>query len=904
MAEISQPKTVGALQELQQLSQEHENKLVIELGTDRIVKWLGVYFIFILAALLKVEEILGSSQKLTCFPENYLEPVSKSFIEFATHSCWESSEIGSSAEHCASANATNLAKSNNASAKIIIKILPLVWFALAFLNYLPTVWWHLSYGSRLLGHLKLIKYVLESTCQAINELKEVEYNGSPYDSDSVHLTGKKPFYDPVIAIALEQILNESRWLKDTILKTDKIKNDIKNSYQKLIDDHMNDCSNFPAERNEIQEKLIGMVKSNIDFIDKINLRPNAVLADGNSPSILLKSLKEIVETCQTCLKANKAGKRLSNEETSNLASKSTNFTNVTNIDCDEINEKHEECYRLISQDLFSTLTDEGSTQTSLELQSKRLKQELNIVKKNIDKLNQIKQSNKEIITCVKTIKNKLDWNRQKGNKATSCEIQDRHFLSLLCYENFASLYYIPYIYQVFRVYGIRAFHTSIERLHALEQQYTHESIPTERGTVTKPTSEVVLRSWCHPKNLTSKKLVCSYRKKQIGTVGIVLLGFSSHLYFFMQLIENVSSQSYFCALPHICLICSSNRLIQLTVLIGIVLATCLAIIFVLCYQLFDFYKCKNQSSDCCFFELFQDLSMDALYGIKAENAGNSSFFVNQSNSNMSNKIYSTDQRTTDYVLHIHGDCKVTFVNEQAQKNAGYSNLNHRGQVIKHKQIHSDQSVTNSLINVGRNAHISYENQTPEALRKQPSSKEAGKRSSSFEANILKNKNIRTDQSSSRNEINIGRDGHFGSFYEAQKTQSEQPRKPSQQPQTSTAGSSQKYRGRSKAQNLFNGFFSSNERSAPSHVSATQDQGSTSCPLESKILVTSESAPSLTMKEIVIPPQNVRDSSDFQLSDAYSLNESAKFNQTSDMEMMDFTNSPEEEQDYDEESPMM
>ena len=463
MADISQPKAVGALQVLQHVLQEYESKLVIELGTDRIVKWLGVYFIFILAALLKVEEILGSSQNLTCFPENYMEPVSKGIIEFATHSCWESSEIGSSTEHCVAANATSSAKSNNASAKIIIKLLPLVWFILAFLNYLPTAWWHLSYGSRLLGHLKLIQYVLESTCREINELKEVEYNGSPYDSDSVHLTGKKPFYDPVMAIALEQIFNESRWLKDNILKTDKIKQDIKNSYQKAIENHLSDSGNSSTERNEFKQKLQG----NIDFINQVNLHSNAQLPDNNS---LKNSLNSLIKIVEPCLKANQAGKRLSVEQISNLDSESTKFTDLTNIDCDKINEKHEECYWLLkSKNLSSSPTDEGSNQSSGvrdEDQNKRLKQELHKVKNIIDKLNQIKQSNKEITTCVKTIKNKLDWDWQERNKTASCEMRDRHFLSLLCYENFASLYYIPYIYQVFRVYGIRAFHTSIKRLHA------------------------------------------------------------------------------------------------------------------------------------------------------------------------------------------------------------------------------------------------------------------------------------------------------------------------------------------------------------------------------------------------------------------------------------------------------
>ena len=888
---MSQPKAAGALQALQHVSQEYETKLVIELGTDRIVKWLGVYFIFILATLLKVEEILGSSQNLTCLPENYLEPVSKTIIEFATRSCWESSEIGRSTEHCVAANATNSVKINNASAKIIIKLLPLVWFVLAFLNYLPTLWWHLSYGSRLLGHLKLIQYVLESTCQAINELKEVEYNGSPYDSNSVHLTGKKLFYDPVIAIALEQILNEARWLKDKILTIAAVKRDITDSYQKLIDNHLNDSSNSSTERNKLKQKLV----DNIDYINQVQLHSNAQRTGDNSQDSLLMSLNKIVEAC---LKDNQAGKRLSDEQTTNLTNESTKFTNETNIDCDEINEKHEECYMLIEgKDLYSNSTDERSNQTFREEcnLNKRLKQQLLKVKKNIDKLNEIKQSNKEITTCVETIKNKLNWNLQEGNKTTRSKMRDRHFLSLLCYENFASLYYIPYIYQVFRVYGIRAFHTSIKRLHALEQRYIDQSIPKERGTVTKPTSEAVLRSWCHPKNLTSNKLVCSYRKKQIGTIGIALIGFSLHLYFFIILpIENLSSQSYFCALPHICFICSLNRLSQLTVLIGIVLASFLVIIFVLCYQLVDFNECKHQSSDCCFFELFQDLSMDALYGVKAENAGNSSFYVNQSNSNTSNNIYSTDKRTTDYVFHNQGDSHITFVNEQAQKSAGYSKRSQKGQVIKNKQTHNDRSFTETKFHTQGDSHFTYKYPTPEASKRQFEFLENAKNDSHVQANNITNDNTYLDHRSNKTKFEIGGDSQFNFIGKVKNGTStlDKATQLSLQPEPSTTGSSQKNCGSNVAQ-MFDSSFSNNESSASTHASSSQDQRFTSCPLKGNVLSASKSEPSFTMKETAFSPQHVFNSSNFRQPDANTLNENACDNQSIEMNLIDFSSSLKE-----------
>ena len=54
-------------------SKLHQNNLVIELGIDRIVRWIGVYFVLILGVLMEVREIFGSGRSLACFPENYTD---------------------------------------------------------------------------------------------------------------------------------------------------------------------------------------------------------------------------------------------------------------------------------------------------------------------------------------------------------------------------------------------------------------------------------------------------------------------------------------------------------------------------------------------------------------------------------------------------------------------------------------------------------------------------------------------------------------------------------------------------------------------------------------------------------------------------------------------------------------
>jgi len=50
---------VEILKSLENASQEHETNVVIELGTDRTIKWIGVYVLLTLAGLVKINEILG-----------------------------------------------------------------------------------------------------------------------------------------------------------------------------------------------------------------------------------------------------------------------------------------------------------------------------------------------------------------------------------------------------------------------------------------------------------------------------------------------------------------------------------------------------------------------------------------------------------------------------------------------------------------------------------------------------------------------------------------------------------------------------------------------------------------------------------------------------------------------------
>ena len=53
------------VQELREVSKQHDVNLVYEFGSDRIVTWLQ-YFIFALGALMKITEFFGELYSLAC----------------------------------------------------------------------------------------------------------------------------------------------------------------------------------------------------------------------------------------------------------------------------------------------------------------------------------------------------------------------------------------------------------------------------------------------------------------------------------------------------------------------------------------------------------------------------------------------------------------------------------------------------------------------------------------------------------------------------------------------------------------------------------------------------------------------------------------------------------------------
>jgi len=234
----------------------------------------------------------------------------------------------------------------------------------------------------------------------------------------------------------------------------------------------------------------------------------------------------------------------------------------------------------------------------------------------------------------------------KPERKIRIKMQDRHFISLLCYENFASLYYIPYIHFVFRIFGIETFkgisNTDWVDIFGIEKQASLNIEENQEGKLislkqllkidsekqpqqaptNKPTMDAVLRSLCHYKNFSARNLVQNYLKKQIFTIFIATLGFSFGVAIFVLLIMHSNFQSFMCALPNICALCSLVRKTRILIIIAVTCLAYFAIIIMLCYQCKTFFN-RVQTNNCSLFELLQDLPMDYLYKASVKDTENS-----------------------------------------------------------------------------------------------------------------------------------------------------------------------------------------------------------------------------------------------------------------------------------------
>ncbi|XP_078484285.1 uncharacterized protein LOC100178110 [Ciona intestinalis] len=176
---------------LERASQLHENELVIELGIDRFLKWLGVYTILVIALVAKISEFTGPST--SCYPAYNTSGYDRKFIEYATSFCWESvttSDI-TTPEGCLVEDVKSNTKllPNPKAAIYFIRWLPQVMLVQAFLFAVPSICWHFVVGGRLVGHVRFIQLLLNDMYEAFRKLPTAEYGNKPYDKSSECFNG-------------------------------------------------------------------------------------------------------------------------------------------------------------------------------------------------------------------------------------------------------------------------------------------------------------------------------------------------------------------------------------------------------------------------------------------------------------------------------------------------------------------------------------------------------------------------------------------------------------------------------------------------------------------------------------------------------------------------------------------
>nr|XP_039248781.1 uncharacterized protein LOC120326525 [Styela clava] len=192
---MSQAET---LQGLDTASQKHEQELVIELSSDRILHFLGVSLPILLAVVTKITEITGNN--LSCFTINE-QSASASYVKHATTYCWEESQTlhtvnisfyGQNVSSCEKAfGENNLSHSYNPSdyldcstrVKRFIQWMPYAMLLEAFLFALPMAWWHFKVGARMMGHLKFMQKLLEDIYESVKQIPAGIYRCEPYDQD-------------------------------------------------------------------------------------------------------------------------------------------------------------------------------------------------------------------------------------------------------------------------------------------------------------------------------------------------------------------------------------------------------------------------------------------------------------------------------------------------------------------------------------------------------------------------------------------------------------------------------------------------------------------------------------------------------------------------------------------------
>nr|CAB3262992.1 uncharacterized protein LOC100186235 [Phallusia mammillata] len=184
------------LSSLESASKKHEESVVIELGTDRLIRWLGVYTILFLGVASKVGDLVIDS--VVCHPAGTISDASGEFIAFAATYCWSHSSNNFTNSTCALTRESSTEILNDPNnVKNFVKAIPYIMMVQAFLFSFPLAFWHLRVGARLVGHLKFMQLLLNEIFEKVKTVPKGKYKYKPYDATSSTLDGRKRWHNDV-----------------------------------------------------------------------------------------------------------------------------------------------------------------------------------------------------------------------------------------------------------------------------------------------------------------------------------------------------------------------------------------------------------------------------------------------------------------------------------------------------------------------------------------------------------------------------------------------------------------------------------------------------------------------------------------------------------------------------------
>nr|XP_039248073.1 uncharacterized protein LOC120325950 [Styela clava] len=175
----------------------YESEVVTELVPDRILQFIGVRLVLVLAIAAKLNELVVGN--ISCHPVKNETEYSSDFIEYCETYCWESPVIKDVDDNTIQnlcnvefneANGGKLLQQPKRAINVMIWM-PYVMIFQAFLLSLPSAWWNLRVRVPLMKHLKFMKLFIKQIYEKVKDVPAGIYDESEYYDGSLHVSGCK-----------------------------------------------------------------------------------------------------------------------------------------------------------------------------------------------------------------------------------------------------------------------------------------------------------------------------------------------------------------------------------------------------------------------------------------------------------------------------------------------------------------------------------------------------------------------------------------------------------------------------------------------------------------------------------------------------------------------------------------